>query len=99
MELTKTIELTDSPRLSPLSVDTLSATAIADILRGCVQIMLQKAPRPDYFRLQYKLRQLCCFTTSCLPRNYYNLALHKGAREIIGKRVIWDYALIVIDGL
>jgi hypothetical protein len=28
-------------------VDTLSATAIADILRGCVQIMLQKAPRPD----------------------------------------------------
>jgi hypothetical protein len=39
--------LTDSPRFSPLSVDTLSATAIADILRGCVQIMLQKAPRPD----------------------------------------------------
>ena len=47
MKLTKTIELTDSPRFSPLSVDTLSATAIADILRGCVQIMLQKAPRPD----------------------------------------------------
>lgn len=39
--------LTDSPRFSPLSVDTLSATAIAEILRGCVQIILQKAPRPD----------------------------------------------------
>lgn len=39
--------LTVSPRGSPLSADTLSATAIADILRGCVQIMLQNAPRPD----------------------------------------------------
>lgn len=40
-------ELTVLPSGSPLSVDTLSATAIADILRGCVQIMLQNAPRPD----------------------------------------------------
>lgn len=39
--------LTVSPRGSPLSADTLSATAIADILRGCVQMMLQNAPRPD----------------------------------------------------
>lgn len=38
---------TDSPRGSPLSVDTLSATVMADILRGWVQIMLQNAPRPD----------------------------------------------------
>jgi hypothetical protein len=43
----RNLRLTDSPRFSPLSVDTLSATAIADILHGCVQIMLQKAPRPD----------------------------------------------------
>lgn len=39
--------LTVLPSGSPLSADTLSATAIADILRGCVQIMLQNAPRPD----------------------------------------------------
>jgi hypothetical protein len=39
--------LTVSPRDSPLSADTLSDTAIADILRGCVQIILQNAPRPD----------------------------------------------------
>lgn len=40
-------KLTVSPRFSPLSAETLSATAIADILRGCVQMMLQNAPRPD----------------------------------------------------
>lgn len=39
--------ITVLPSGSPLSVDTRSATAIADILRGCVQIMLQNAPRPD----------------------------------------------------
>jgi hypothetical protein len=39
--------LTVSPRDSPLSADTLSDTAIADILRGCVQMILQNAPRPD----------------------------------------------------
>lgn len=39
--------LTDSPRGSPRSVDTLSETAMAEILRGCVHIMLQNAPRPD----------------------------------------------------
>lgn len=44
---TSITELTDSPRFSPLSVETLSATAMADILRGCVQMMLQNAPRPD----------------------------------------------------
>jgi hypothetical protein len=41
------IRLTVSPRGSPFSADTLSATDMADILRGCVQIMLQNAPRPD----------------------------------------------------
>lgn len=45
--LARETELTVSPRGSPLSVETLSATAIADILRGCVHIMLQNAPRPD----------------------------------------------------
>lgn len=39
--------LTVPPSDSPLSSDTLSATVIADILRGCVQIILQNAPRPD----------------------------------------------------
>ena len=43
----KEARLTVSPRGSPLSADTLSATAMADILRGWVQIMLQNAPRPD----------------------------------------------------
>ena len=45
--LLREARLTDSPRGSPLSADTLSETAIADILRGCVQIMLQNAPLPD----------------------------------------------------
>ena len=38
--------LTVSPRGSPRSMDTLSETAIAEILRGWVHIMLQNAPRP-----------------------------------------------------
>lgn len=46
-EFSETSQLTVSPRGSPLSADTLSATVIADILRGWVQIMLQNAPRPD----------------------------------------------------
>lgn len=37
--------LTDSPIFSPLSVATLSETAIAEIRRGWVQIMLHVAPR------------------------------------------------------
>lgn len=38
--------LTVSPRDSPRSMDTLSETAIAEILRGWVHIMLQNAPLP-----------------------------------------------------
>lgn len=39
------IQLTDSPRFSPLSAATLSETDIADIRLGCVQTMLHAAPR------------------------------------------------------
>lgn len=46
-QINMSVRLTDSPRDSPLSAETLSETAIADILRGWVQIILQKAPRPD----------------------------------------------------
>jgi hypothetical protein len=37
--------LTDSPIFSPLSAATLSETAMAEIRRGWVQIMLHVAPR------------------------------------------------------
>lgn len=38
-------KLTDSPSASPRSAATLSETAMADIRLGCVQIILQEAPR------------------------------------------------------
>uniref|UniRef100_A0A0A9H3M5 Uncharacterized protein n=1 Tax=Arundo donax TaxID=35708 RepID=A0A0A9H3M5_ARUDO len=34
-----------------------------------------------YLRLQYKLRQLCSFTTACLPRNYYDLIACNGREK------------------
>lgn len=40
-------KLTESPNISPLSEATLSETDMADILLGCVHMMLQSAPRPE----------------------------------------------------
>lgn len=38
-------KLTDSPSFSPRSAATLSETAMAEILLGCVHMILQAAPR------------------------------------------------------